>query len=140
MHPQIVERDAARYKRVLEMIAADLLKAPQDYYHAALIMQHGDAPADYERAYQFASKAVELKLPEDYGNRARWLACAAKDRWLWSLDKPQIYGTQFKKNAAGQWTIEPFDTQAVTDAERIAAGVLTLEQTQQRLQRMNSEQ
>ncbi len=70
---------------------------------------------------------------------ARWLACAAKDRWLWTTGKPQIYGTQFKKkDADGPWTIEPIDRAAVTDEERIANGVPTLAETQQRLDERNA--
>jgi hypothetical protein len=128
-------RDAIRYRRVKEMIAAQQLQAADDYYHAALIMQHGSAAEDYELAHQLASRAAELK--SDHAN-ARWLAAAAKDRWLWQLGKPQIYGTQFqKKRQTDPWTMEPFDRNAVSDEERVANGVKTLAESEQRLTEMN---
>ena len=54
---------------------------------------------------------------------ARWLAAAAKDRYLWNVDKPQIYGTQFRRIDDGTWTLEPIDESAVTDEERAAWAV-----------------
>jgi hypothetical protein len=41
------------------------------------------------------------------------------DHYLHWLNKPQIFGTQFHKpDGAGPWTMEPFDRQALSDAER----------------------
>jgi hypothetical protein len=111
------------------------LKVADDYYNAALILQHGSTAEDYELAHQLAKRAVELK--SDHAG-ARWLAGAAKDRSLWAQNKPRIYGTQFQKfTADGPNTMEPFDRDAVTDEERQEAGVRTLAESERRLEDMN---
>jgi hypothetical protein len=133
---KLIANDAIHYRRVKEMIAAAELKVGEDYYNAALIMQHGFTTEDYELAYQLASRAVQLN--PDLPN-ARWLACAAKDRSLWSQGKPQIYGTQFQKfSNDGPYTMEPFDRAAVSDAQRQDAGVRTLAEAEKRLEEMNA--
>jgi hypothetical protein len=133
----VSERDRKRRARVLEIVQAGELKAADDYYHAAMVFQHGNSPDDYQRAHELASKAAELDPAHPV---ARWLAAASKDRYLWSVGKPQIYGTQFKKDSPdGKWTIEPIDEAAVTDEERRKSGVPTLAETKRRLETMNAE-
>jgi hypothetical protein len=132
----ISKRDAARRDRVRKMIAEGSVKAADDYFHAAMVFQHGDKPEDYQLAHELASKAAELNPKHP---AARWLAAASKDRYLWSVNKPQIYGTQFKQSSpGGPWTIEPIDEKALTDEERVKAGVPTLEATKRRLAQMNT--
>jgi tetratricopeptide (TPR) repeat protein len=131
---EVSKRDAARRERVRAMLTKGELKVGDDYFHAAMVMQHGDKPEDYALARDLASKAAELN-PEL--RSARWLAAAAEDRYLWSIGKPQVYGTQFTKQDDGPWTIEPIDEKAVTDEERLKAGVPTLAETRARLAAMN---
>jgi hypothetical protein len=132
----VSKRDAARRARVYEIVKAGQLEASDDYFNAALVLQHGDKPEDYEMANKLAAKAAEI----DPNNRsAKWLAAAAKDRWLWATGKPQIYGTQFKKaQGSDTWTIDPIDEKAVTDEERTRQGVPTLAETRKRLEQMNA--
>ncbi len=127
-------RDEARRARVYELIAAQALRVGDDYYHAAMVLQHGRKPEDFAQAHELALRAAELDpdLPT-----ARWLAAAAKDRHLHSLGQPQIYGTQFRKNGDGPWTLEPIDETAVTDAERARWGVPPLAAAKERLRTMN---
>ena len=109
----VAPRDAERRKRVREILDADGAKTAADYHHAAMVFQHSDAIDDYDLAHKLALKAVELD-PERPG--ARWLAAAAKDRWLMNQGKPQLYGTQYK-TVDGKtilWEVDP----SVTDEER----------------------
>jgi tetratricopeptide (TPR) repeat protein len=131
---KVSKRDAERRARVKQMIEAGQLKAADDYFNAALVLQHGDTPDDYDLANKLASRAAEL---DPTNVSARWLAAAAKDRYLMSVGKPQIYGTQFRK-VGDKWSIDPIDETAVTDAERQKQGVPTLAETRKRLDAMNA--
>ncbi|MEZ5357243.1 MAG: DUF6624 domain-containing protein [Candidatus Zixiibacteriota bacterium] len=132
---QVNERDAERRNRTIEILDAGLVKASDDYYHAAMIFQHGRDTTDYWRAHELALKAVEL---DSSNNIARWLAAAAMDRYLWNVGKPQIYGTQTHL-IDGVWTIEPIDTTAVTDAERAEWQVPPLSEAIKKAERMNQQ-
>jgi hypothetical protein len=128
-------RDAEHRKRVDEMIAAGELTAADDYYHAAMIFQHGSHPADYARANELAREAVRR---DPTHARARWLVAATHDRHLKSQGKPQIYGTQFSRiKPDGLWTLEPIDEDAVTDAQRVEMGVPPLAESRRRADAMN---
>lgn len=130
------KRDQDRRQRVLELVAAGEPKVAADFFHAAMVLQHGEGPEDYKMAHDLARRAAEL----DPNHRtAKWLSAAAWDRFLWHTDKPQIYGTQFSRKKEGPWTIEPFDREAVTDEERKALNVPVLEDTLKRLEAMNKQ-
>ncbi len=104
-------RDLERRKRVMELVAANEVYTGEDYYHAAHIMNHGDAPEDAETAHILALRSSEL------GHRpARWLAAASYDRWQMYQGKPQKYGTNYVYDGRGDrlWDVDP-DT---TDEER----------------------
>jgi hypothetical protein len=131
----IYERDRRRIERVKEIISDGQLVMPDDYFHAALILQHGKDSTEYKLAQQLAGKAVQLD-PEQDG--AAWLSAAAEDRYLWSISKPQVWGTQFTKPAEdAPWTQAPFDTTVKNDEERALRGVPPLEEQRRRLLRMN---
>lgn len=131
-------RDQARQQRVRELAAEGALKHSDDFLHAAMVYQHGEMPDFYRQAQLWALRAVEL----DPGNaRARWLACAAEDRWLHRSGKAQVWGTQYiRPGAVAPWTMEPFERAAKTDAERRAMGVKTLAESAARLAEMNKKQ
>ena len=126
------KRDAARLQRTREIAAAGGLHEADDYFNAALILQHSDKTEDYARAHQWCLKAVELdpELPA-----ARWLGAATQDRWLMNQGKPQLYGTQFKK-VNGRWILWEVDP-AVTDEERARWEVPTLAAARKRAEEMN---
>jgi len=119
---------------VKEILAAGDVKAADDYFHAAMVLQHGQGPEDYKLAHELALKASELDADH---STARWLAAAAKDRYLHSIGEPQIYGTQFRK-VDGKWTLEPIDESAVTDEERARWGVPPLASAKEREKAMNA--
>jgi len=132
---RVAPRDEARHGRVLELLAAGDVKAADDYFHAAMVLQHGSEPDDYRRAHELALKAVELDPDQ---RTAKWLAAAARDRYLQSVGEPQIYGTQFRL-VDGTWTLDPIDEDAVTDEERARWGVPPLAEARRRAAEMNGE-
>jgi|SRR5688572_2996476 len=133
MHPALEQRDAERRKRVLELLGQGSVHTADDYFHAAMIFQHGEAVADIERAHQLALQAIAV----DPGHKnARWLAAASEDRVLMYRDKPQRWGTQFKR-IDGQWKLWPVDP-ATTDADRAKWGVPTLAEQEIRERELNS--
>jgi hypothetical protein len=111
----------AMRERADELIAAGRLQAPEDFFHAARIFQHGDAPAEAKKAHLLARTAAER------GYRpARWLAAAAYDRWQMYQGLPQKYGTQYVSDGKRQrlWEVDP----STTDEERAAWDVPPLEE------------
>ncbi|HEV7785065.1 MAG TPA: hypothetical protein VGQ28_06985 [Thermoanaerobaculia bacterium] len=127
------KRDDERRKRVLEIMSQGGGKEAADFVHAAMVLQHGQAPEDYEHANQWCLKAVELD--PDYPG-ARWLAAAAKDRYLMNLGKPQLYGTQSKKDKDGPWYLWQVDP-SVTDEERAKWDVPPLAHAKARIDALN---
>jgi hypothetical protein len=100
-------RDAARRKRVRDLIDQAAVRTGKDYERAAMVFQHGDTPEDILFAHVLAVTALGK------GNTAaRWLAAASLDRYLHRLGKPQIFGTQFTNQDVGSqqgWTMEPYN-------------------------------
>ncbi len=130
----VAPRDEQRRQRVKEILDAGEIKTADDHFHAAMVLQHGVGPEDYKLAHELALEASELD-PDH--STARWLAAAAKDRYLQSIGEPQIYGTQFRK-VDGKWTLAPIDESAVTDEERARWGVPPLASAKQRAEAMNA--
>jgi hypothetical protein len=130
---KIAPRDQVRRTRVDEIIAAGGAKVADDYYHAAMVYQHGDRPEEIQRAHDLAVQAVALDPGHD---DAKWLAAAAEDRKLMYEGKPQKWGTQFKK-LNGTWVVWQVDP-AITDAQRAAWNVPPLAQAEARVKQMNA--
>ena len=130
---RIRERDAQHRARVKQMLDSGQVVAADDYYHAAMIFQHGDDTASYLLARKLALTAAEL---DSTNTTARWLAAASKDRYLWHIGKPQWYGTQLHM-IDGKWTIDPIDTTAVTDEDRSDWQVPSLAEARRRAAQMN---
>jgi hypothetical protein len=104
--------DWQRLQKVRRMVDAQLLATAQDYYHAALLLQHGNTPEDFRRAQQLAEQAAQLGEP-----RGVKLHALAEDRYLISIGQPQKYGSQFVCTPPQGWQLQPVDP-AVTDADR----------------------
>ncbi len=124
---QMRERDAGRRQHVSELLTMGGVTAPDDYFHAALIFQHGETLEDIWQAHELARKAAELGATQSMGYKdSRWLAAAALDRWLMYQGKPQKYGTQFLPDGKRWrlWDVDP----VTSDAERTANHVPTLQE------------
>jgi hypothetical protein len=127
----VKKRDAARRELVRVMVAKHFVRSADDYYHAAMVMQHGDAA----EARRLAGEAVRLRpqFPE-----ARWLYAAATDRSLRDQGKPQIYGTQYRHDGT-RWVLDPVDEHAVTDAERARWHVPSLQERREFIRKLNEQ-
>jgi hypothetical protein len=115
-------RDHARQKRVKELFSGKALRTANDYYHAALILQHGDVPEDFLLAHEFCVVAI-LKGRND--KETAWLAASAEDRYLMNIGRPQRFGTQFRSENNGPVRLYAVD-ESVTDELRRLMGVHSL--------------
>jgi hypothetical protein len=106
-------RDEKRRQRAAELIEQGQLVDGADYYHAALLFQHGTGESHYERALELALDAVCLGE-----SRAKWLAAAAADRTLLARGCAQRFGTQYRI-VDGARVLLPLDPET-TDEERRA--------------------
>lgn len=104
--------DWQRLQKARRMVEAQLLSSAADYYHAAMLLQHGSTPDDFRTAQQLAHTAAELGEP-----RGIKLSALAEDRYLISIGMPQKYGSQFACTPRNGWQLRPVDP-AVTDAQR----------------------
>lgn len=127
-----------RERRTQALASLDRLRlagapAPEALYHAAWLLNHGDAPREARLAHDLAREAAERGYAP-----ARWLAAAAYDRWRMYEGGPQKYGTQFVPDGVRYrlWDVEP----ATTDAERAAWDVPPLAQQLQRAEAMTRTQ
>src|SRR5437588_9898764 len=114
---EVLQRDRARRQRVKELVGSKALQDPEDYFHAAMVFQHGEALDDFWQAHVLARRGMELGHPN-----CRWLTAAAYDRWLMNQRKPQKYGTQYtsRDNEPYRlWDVDP----TTTDEERAAMNV-----------------
>ncbi|NMG08970.1 hypothetical protein [Brasilonema sp. UFV-L1] len=136
------ERDAQRRKRVLELYHANALKTGLDFYHAAMIFQHGDDLGDYLLAHDLAIAALTFK--DKGAEEAKWLIAATQDRLLKKLGRPQRFGTQqitTKPNANNLRCLSIYNLDSspttVTDEHRQILNVPTLKQAQEKLEELN---
>jgi hypothetical protein len=86
-------RDKARLARVKELYAQNKLHTGNDYYQAAMILQHGDLPEEFLLAHEFCVIAISKGKNDRY---TRWLAAASEDRFLMNIGRPQRFATQYR--------------------------------------------
>jgi hypothetical protein len=115
-------RDKARLSRVKELYLQNRLQTASDYYHAAMILQHGDAPEDFLLAHEFCVLAI-IKGKND--KETRLLAAGSEDRFLMNIGRPQRFGTQFHSKDNGPFLLYTVDS-GVTDETRRDMGVHSL--------------
>ncbi|ANM32398.1 hypothetical protein ABI59_20660 [Acidobacteria bacterium Mor1] len=128
----IAERDKKRRDRVMELIKAGSLETADDYYHAAMVLQHGEGSEDILIAH-ILSTVAGFKGHET----GQWLSAAALDRYLHRIDQPQRLGTQYLRSGPDvPWSQDPYEDW-LPDSVRAAYGVPTLESQQQRVEQMN---
>jgi hypothetical protein len=115
-------RDKARLARVKELYAQNRLQTASDYYHGAMILQHGNAPEDFLLSHEFCVLAISKgKNDKD----AKWLAASSEDRFLMNIGRPQRFGTQFHSEGNGPILLYAVDS-GVTDETRREMGVHSL--------------
>jgi hypothetical protein len=114
----VVKEDEERRTRTHALLDAGQIRSGTDFYHAALVLHHGDRSQDFLLAHTLAIVAAARGRPD-----ASWIAAATLDRYLQSIGQKQIYGTQFTMPKSGPSTQEPYDRELVPDALRQALGV-----------------
>ncbi len=125
--------DSLRQQRVYELLKDKQVNTGTDYYHAAMIFQHGNDTVASGMAVKLMKTAIELDSTVN-----RWLLAAAIDRDLMRKNQPQIYGTQYIKTSANApWVLYKIDTTQVTDAERKYYRVETLAEQRLKERKMN---
>ncbi|MEK7193683.1 MAG: hypothetical protein AAB652_02735 [Patescibacteria group bacterium] len=132
------QRDEQRLTRILDLLNARAIRTPADHLRAALILIHGKTTEHYEKSHELAKKAAEMGYrPEKDEVDPLWLAAAAKDRALMSQGKPQLYGTQMRRDTLdGLWHLHEVDP-SITDEERSRWHVRPLEETRKRIEERN---
>lgn len=133
---KVLKKDADRRRIVHLSIGGHFLRTPDDYYHAAMVMQHGTTPEDLALARDLAKRATDI---DPAHSNARWLYAAATDRYLQRTGKPQIYGTQYR-SVDGRWTLDPFDQKAIDDEERARWAVPSLAERLRFIEELNAQQ
>jgi hypothetical protein len=136
----ISARDARRLERVYVLLRADSLSLAEDYYHAAMVLQHGDTAEDILVAHILATAAGFMGDERGY-----WLSAAALDRYLLRTRMPQRLGTQYFPSSLE----DPFATDRsqpmgqgpyvrwLPDSVRRVYGVPTLNEQADRARAMN---
>lgn len=126
-------QDSIRRNRVNDLIKEGKLLTGKDYYHSAMIFQHGNDTIASAMAVSHIKKAITLDSTVN-----KWLLAAAIDRDFMRRNQPQVYGTQFiKMGDNAPWERYKIDTTKVTDAERQYYHVETLAQQRQKERNMN---
>lgn len=131
--PQIHVRDAEK-AAVGKLLQSGEIQSGREYQFVALVFQHSTDPGDLQTAHLLAATAVAK------GNSlARWLAAATFDRLLWSLEGPQVFGTQFKQDPqTNRWTMEPYDSTSLPDPVRAAWCVVAVSEQQRVLENLRA--
>ncbi|PLX05238.1 MAG: tetratricopeptide repeat protein [Marinilabiliales bacterium] len=126
------KNDSIREARVYELLDSNKVRSSTDYENAALIFHHGEDSVAYGMAVKLMKKSMELDSTKN-----KWLLAVITDRYLLSINKPQIYGTQYKRLENNVVLREELDSTKITDAERIEHGVETLAEQRWKLKNLN---
>jgi hypothetical protein len=127
--------DALRRVAVMKLLNAGALHSGEDFEWAANVFQHGSRPNDYLLAHTLAIVAVRKGYAD-----ATWIAAATLDRYLQSINQPQIYGTQFATPPGVPATQEPYNRALIPDALRRQLSVPNLAAQKVQQQQYDSKQ
>ena len=118
----------ARRAEVRMLLAHGTLISGEDFSDAALIFQHGRTTEDFLFAHVLATEGLIHG-----GSADKWIAAATLDRYLQSINQPQVFGTQYTgEKSAGNAakpqvdphvinisrTQQPYDSKLLPDAVR----------------------
>ena len=131
---EIDELDEKHRTKVMSMMSEGKIKTGLDYFHAAVILQHGESVEDIRLAHSFATISANLGY-----ERAAWMQAASWDRLLMYFDQPQWYGTQFVVNDEGVWHLYEVQPDAVTDAQRAEWRVPSLAESKANADKRNQD-
>lgn len=120
-----------RLKQIIEEIGGwpTISKVGRQASHIAwLLVQH----ADHDLVFQRTCLALLKALPE--GEVTRQDMAYLEDRVLVSESRPQLYGTQFHRNEAGELEPFPIENEEQIDVRRSEVGLGTFAEYRARLQ------
>jgi len=126
------KNDSLREARVYELLDSNKVHTSLDFHHAALIFHHGEDSMAYGMAVKLMKKSIELD-----STRNKWYLAVLTDRYLLSINKPQIYGTHFKRLDNNIVVREELDSTRITDAERKECNVETLAEQREKIKNLN---
>jgi hypothetical protein len=113
----LYHHDVERRAHLKVLLEGGKVQSAGDYFHAAMIYQHGQTPDDYLLAHLLAVTAIS-KGSQD----ARWLSAATMDRYLRSIWQPQSSRSSDKE----PWSHDPMNEKLVSDSMRSALCVVPL--------------
>ena len=129
---RITPRDHVRAARIKELNAEGRLQTAADFHHAAMILQHGDAPEDFLLAHELCILAIASGDAS-----ALWLCAASEDRFLGRIERKQRFATQYRNDGpATPMRLTPVDD-GVTDAMRASFHCPTLAEAKANEARFN---
>ncbi|WP_237132371.1 hypothetical protein [Pseudohongiella sp. O18] len=132
---ELREEDAVRREQVLSILRNGDIQSARDYFHAAMIFQHGNSPEDIRLAHSFAT--IAATLDSSLAN-VNWLKAATWDRLLLNFDQPQWFGTQFVRDGDGSLTLYKMEPDVISDEQRTAWSVPTVSESLQLLEQRNN--
>lgn len=126
--------DPERREQTRKLLSDGALHTGQDFWEAAFVFQHGSTPEDYLLAHTLAILALKK------GNQdGAWIAAATLDRYLQSMNQPQIYGTQFRWPKGEATTQDPYNRTLISDPLRRQLGVPSIQEQQSQLKSWNEQ-
>ena len=128
----IAAQDTEHRAKVMEILGEGKVRTAADYYNAAMIFQHGASAEEIRLAHAFATISSALGRSE-----SNWLKAASWDRLMLRFERPQWYGTQFITDESGTTKLYDVEPNAVTDEQRTAWSVPTLEQAEAFVRQIN---
>lgn len=128
-------QDSIRRAKVFELIGSAGLRTAKDHFNAGIILQHGEDTVASALAVSSFATAIAMDTTLN-----RWWYAAAVDRDRMRRAQPQIYGTQFIRDAAtGKWYRYKIDSNQVSDASRRYYSVETLAEQAEKERLMNQQ-
>jgi hypothetical protein len=130
----LTKNDRERRRIVQDLIRTNKLVSAEDYYHAAMIFQHGGSILDSVKAVRFSKISHAL----GYKKALKFYATCL-DRLLLKRGQKQKFGTQsWKKDAKSKWKLSPIDSRT-TDEERKRYDIAPLKELEDRIEKLNRE-
>jgi len=128
----VQKNDSLREARVYELLDSNKVHTSTDYKNAALIFHHGEDSVAYKMAVKLMKKSIELDSTSN-----KWFLAVLTDRYLLSINKPQIYGTHYKRLDNNIVVREEMDSTIISDAGRIEFNVETLAEQREKIKNLN---
>lgn len=94
----VTPRDRARRAATVQLLRSRPPQTSGDYFHAALVMQHGESWEDYAAAHLLSSRGLQL-APAD--RNLQRMAAASWDRMMHAMGHGQWFGTNTFRNPDG---------------------------------------